>query len=358
MSDPPPARLRPAARARRAALGERYSKPSISTTASPPRAATRRPVSTACSIAWAWASEDAAKLRTPLGVTGQSATSSGRTPASTSADLEAGDRAQRAREAPQRLRLAGARRAGDDHARALAERREPLDRADGRVLGAERDAIGRPGDRQVLEAGALGDLLGRAAVDGVDADQRREALRAARGAHRAGDLVARHELAALDLRGGDVDVVVGLLVGDQAQEAGAVGEQLDGALDDAVLAIVGTGRRRDRGDGLVAVDQAAALVLVAAAATPAAAAAARALGAVIGVRIGARQAPAARRPRPRARARRLRSRATLAREDGLDEIGLAQAAEAVDPELVGEQVQIGERALLQGGAVQDGRHVS
>ena len=53
------------------------------------------------------------------------------------------------------------------------------------------------------------------------------------GAHRAGDAVARDELAALDLRGGDVDVVVGRLRRREAQEAGAVGEQLDGALDDA-----------------------------------------------------------------------------------------------------------------------------
>src|SRR6185437_127515 len=34
-------------------------------------------------------------------------------------------------------------------------------------------------------------------------------------------------------------------------------------------------------------------------------------------------------------------------DDRVDQLGLAQAAEAVDAELVGEQVQIGEWALLQ-----------
>jgi hypothetical protein len=33
------------------------------------------------------------------------------------------------------------------------------------------EALGREGDGQVLEARALGDLVGRAAVDRVDADQ-------------------------------------------------------------------------------------------------------------------------------------------------------------------------------------------
>ena len=43
----------------------------------------------------------------------------------------------------------------------------------------------------------------------------------------------------------------------------------------------------------------------------------------------------------------------LAGEDRVDEVGLAQPAEAVDAELVGEQVQVGERALLERVAVQD-----
>jgi hypothetical protein len=91
-------------------------------------------------------------------------------------DIDALERAERLGEAAQRLGLAGARRAGDHHTRALAERRQPLDRLHGRVLGPELEALARERHRQVLEAGALGDLVGRAAVDRVDADQRREAL--------------------------------------------------------------------------------------------------------------------------------------------------------------------------------------
>ena len=56
---------------------------SISTTASPPRAATRRPTSTACSTACACASTDAANDSAVPGVTGNPAISSGRTPIST-----------------------------------------------------------------------------------------------------------------------------------------------------------------------------------------------------------------------------------------------------------------------------------
>jgi hypothetical protein len=46
--------------------------------------------------------------------------------------------------------------------------------------------------------------------------------------------------------------------------------------------------------------------------------------------------------------------APLVGDDALDELGLAQAAEAVDPELGGDRVQIGERAGLQRGAGQNG----
>ena len=118
------------------------------------------------------------------------------------------------------------------------------------------------------------------------------------GAHRAGDAVAGDELAALDLRGGDVDVVVGRLRRREAQEARAVGEQLDRALDRALLAAARLGLRRGR-DRLVAVAigrGVAALVLVAATATAAAPAAARALGPAVVI---GRSRRAWRRPRPR-----------------------------------------------------------
>jgi hypothetical protein len=47
----------------------------------------------------------------------------------------------------------------------------------------------------------------------------------------------------------------------------------------------------------------------------------------------------------------------LALEDGVDEIALAQLAEAVDGQLLGQLVQVGERGVLQRGAGQDG-HVA
>ncbi len=140
---------------------------------------------------------------------------------------------------PRQLRLARPRRAADQHARALAERRQPLDGLERHVLGVERQALGRPGHRELVELGALGHLLGRAAVDRVDAHERGEALRAPRSPHGAADAVAGHELAALDLRGGDVDVVVAGLGRIEPDEGGAVAEQLDDTLDGAVA-----GRRR------------------------------------------------------------------------------------------------------------------
>src|SRR6185312_12354471 len=136
-------------------------------------------------------------------------------------------------DAPQRLGLARQRPARDRHARAATERREPLDGAQRRVLAAvERDALGRPRAGQLVERRALGDLLDRGAVDRLDTDERRVALRPPRPARRPGDLVAADELAAADLRRRDVDVVVGGLGRGEAQETRAVGEQLDDALDD------------------------------------------------------------------------------------------------------------------------------
>src|SRR5262249_33430629 len=144
------------------------------------------------------------------------------------------------REATQRLALAGVRSARDRHARAAADRGQELDDADGLVLDAEREALGREGRRQLVEADALGDLVGRAAVDRVDAHERREALGATRRPHGAADAVAVDQLAAAPLRSRDVDVVVGggaTLA--EAQEAGAVLGQLDDALDRALDVVAG-----------------------------------------------------------------------------------------------------------------------
>ncbi len=113
--------------------------------------------------------------------------------------------------------------------------------------------------------------------------------------------------------------------------------------------------RRSGGDGLrlLLTLDGRAVVLVAAAATPATAPAAGALGLIVAVALGGRGS--------------LDDLGLLgglihlggtglALEDRVHELGLAQTAEAVHTELVGEQVQVGQRALLQSGAIQDGRH--
>ena len=62
------------------------------------------------------------------------------------------------------------------------------------------------------------------------AHQRGIALRAAGRANRPGHPVAGDELAATDLRGGDVNVIVGGLGRIDAQKGRAVAQQLDHAL--------------------------------------------------------------------------------------------------------------------------------
>ena len=144
---------RPARGGRRPAA--RYSSESTSTTASPPRAATRRPCSTACSTAWACASGEAANETAatgggPLGPLGDLLGAHAGEHDAHLEPLAAGQRGGDPRAAPRSCRRA--RAAGDHHARALAERRQPLDRLDGRVLGAELEALGRERGGQVLEA--------------------------------------------------------------------------------------------------------------------------------------------------------------------------------------------------------------
>src|SRR6185312_1170823 len=83
------------------------------------------------------------------------------------------------------------------------------------------------------------------------------------------------------LGGRDVDVALGLLVGREAQEAGAVGEQLDRAGRDLVLALLGGGRGGLLVTVASGVGAGVGLVLVAAAATATAAPAARTLRRVV-----------------------------------------------------------------------------
>src|SRR5215212_824241 len=50
------------------------------------------------------------------------------------------------------------------------------------------------------------------------------------------------------------------------------------------------------------------------------------------------------------------TRTGLAGDDRVDQLRLAQAAKAVDAELVGDQVEVGERALVERVAVEHGSH--
>ena len=98
--------------------------------------------------------------------------------------------------------------ARDQHPLAVGERGEQVDGPDQDVAGlrVERDPPARRDRRQLLEVGGARRPRRLGAVDRVDPDQRAVALAAARLARRARDLVAGAQLAAPDLRGGDVDV--------------------------------------------------------------------------------------------------------------------------------------------------------
>ena len=181
----------------------------------------------------------------------QSVISSGRTPARTSESWMSSCSASVAASRRSASVLPARARSGDRHPRSAAERRQPLDRLDRRIVGAEPETLARERGREILEARAVGDLLGGTAVDRVDPDHRREPLGPARRSPGTRDPVALHELAPLDLRRRDVHVVLRRLGRMDAQKARAVRQQLDLALDDLVL--VGTlGRLRlDRGLGLL-----------------------------------------------------------------------------------------------------------
>ncbi len=88
----------------------------------------------------------------------------------------------------------------------------------------------------------------------VDVNERAVALAAARLARRAADLVAGAQLAAAHLRGGDIDVAIGLSEAAEAQEAVALAGHLEDAANligcrriAALVALLGTaGAKLDR----------------------------------------------------------------------------------------------------------------
>ena len=103
---------------------------------------------------------------------------------------------------------------------AEGERGKQVDRAHQHIIrvGTDRDSTPRGNRGQLLEAGAPL-LSGLLAVYPLHAHQRRVTLAATGLASRTLDLVAGTQLAAADLRGGDVDVVGVGLQAAQPQEA-------------------------------------------------------------------------------------------------------------------------------------------
>ena len=258
-------------------------------------------------------------------------------------------------------------------------------------FGPKRQALAGPGDRQILVAGAIGDGVGRGAVDRVDPDQRGVALGAPRRAHGPADAVARDELAAAHLGGRDVDVVVRGLRRVDPQEGRAVAQDLDDSLGAFPAALVLLLRRRlprrepelepdaDRERALATADSRPprprprreledpprplkARSSSSESARSSSSAFAAGLGGVIGVLPAAasadprraafagprRRGSSASSPSPSASG----SEASVVRlaEDRVDQVGLAQAPEPLESQLVGYRVKVGKRARLQLGA--------
>ena len=140
-----------------------------------------------------------------------------------------GDRRARARAAASCVPSAAAARTSTRWPKASGPSRSTARTSGSRsASGGSMPAVRRR-RRQVLEVAPL--LLRALAVHRLDPDQGAMALAAARRARRAGDLVAGAQLAAADLRGGDVDVALGLVQAAQAQEAVALRHPVEDAGD-------------------------------------------------------------------------------------------------------------------------------
>jgi hypothetical protein len=134
--------------------------------------------------------------------------------------------------------LAGAGRSDDEAALAFADGREQVHdaAADALAHGLHLDALLRIERRQVVEEDLVARLLGRLEVDGLDLDQREVLLAFVRRADVAADGVAGLEIELANLRGRDVDVVGAgqIVVIGRAEEAVAVGEDLEDAFGEDV----------------------------------------------------------------------------------------------------------------------------
>ena len=102
--------------------------------------------------------------------------------------------------------------------------------------GLHLDALLRIERRQVVEENLVARLFGRLEVDGLDLDQREVLLAFVRRAHVAADGVAGLQVELADLRGRDVDVVGAgqIVVVGRAEEAVAVGQDLEHAFGEDV----------------------------------------------------------------------------------------------------------------------------
>ncbi len=145
----------------------------------------------------------------------------------------------RLRDVLQEHRLAGAGRRDDQGALALADRRDDVDDAGGKVL------LGRIFDlelqplvgierRQIVEMDLVADLLRVLEIDRIDLEQREIALALFGAADQTLDRVAGAQAEAADLRGRDIDVVgTGEIIGvGRTQEAETVLQHFDHALAD------------------------------------------------------------------------------------------------------------------------------
>ena len=134
--------------------------------------------------------------------------------------------------------FAGARRGDDKAALAFAHRSEQVHdaAADSLAHGLHLDAFLGIKRRQVVEEDLVARLLGRLEVDGFDLDQREVLFSLVRGTDVAADRVAGLEIELANLRRRDVDVVRAgeIVVVRRAQEAVAVGKNLQHAFGEDV----------------------------------------------------------------------------------------------------------------------------
>ena len=137
----------------------------------------------------------------------------------------------------------------------LADGRQQIDDPGGEILTAAVAALqhqafpGKDG-RQVLEEHLVLAVFGGLEVDGIHLDQRKVALALLGWPDTSGDGIAGAQVEALDLAWRDVDIVcpgeIGAALG--AQEAVAIGKDLQRALAGDLVAILGHGTQDGEDD--------------------------------------------------------------------------------------------------------------